>query len=81
MQCTTGNASFGIILSATFKNQIWSPGAMVLLKVGSSKPDTFFAGEHLESMGIDGPCTLQRSMGHTLKQQTGFLVKFNSDNT
>lgn len=48
---------------------LWSPGAVVLLKIGSSQPDTLFTGKHLQSMSIDGPGTLQSSMCHTLKHK------------
>lgn len=46
------------------------PGAMVLLKVGSSQPHTLLTGKHLQGVGINGPGTLQRPMGHTLKHNT-----------
>lgn len=44
-----------------------SPGAVILLKVGSSQPDALLTGKRQQSMSIDGPGTLQSSMGHTLK--------------
>lgn len=56
---------------------LWSPGAVVLLKIGSSQPDTLFTGKHLQSMSIDGPGTLQSSMCHTLKHKRPFYL--NSD--
>lgn len=40
---------------------------MIFLKIGSTEPDTLFTGEHLQSVGVDGPGTLQRSMGNTLQ--------------
>lgn len=52
---------------------------MILLKVGSSQPNTLFTGKYLEGMGIDGPGTLQSSMGHTLKTthtHTVLLARF-----
>lgn len=45
----------------------WSPGAVILLKVGRSEPHTFLAGEHLQGVSVDGPGALQRSVGHALK--------------
>lgn len=50
-----------------------SPSAMILLKVSSPQPDTLFTGEHLQCMSVDGPGTLQSSMGHTLKQHHTLL--------
>lgn len=44
-----------------------SPSAVILLKVSSPQPDTLFTGKHLQCMSVDGPGTLQSSMGHTLK--------------
>lgn len=40
------------------RKQIWSPGAVVLLKIRCSKPNTFLARKHLQGMGINGPGTL-----------------------
>lgn len=46
-----------------------APGAMVLLEVRSSQPHTLLAGEHLQGVGIDGACTLQSVVGHTLEKR------------
>lgn len=59
-----------VIKSAFFirvGSNIWLPGAMIFFKIGSAEPDALFTGKHLQSVGVDGPGTLQRSMGNTLQ--------------
>lgn len=54
-------------------NDMFLPGAVVFLKVGCAEPDALFTGEHLQSVGVYGPGTLQSAVGNTLKHKQGPL--------
>lgn len=48
-----------------------APGAVVLLEVRGAQPHALLAGEHLQGVGVDGACALQRAVGHTLEERQG----------
>lgn len=73
MRVTFSSAPAGV--RSSVRAQGWGPhrvpGAVVLLEVRSPQPHALLAGEHLQGVGVDGTCALQRVVGHTLGRRDG----------